>query len=117
MLVFFLLAGTVSCAHSVRMISIPEGAVIKVDGNNLGRAPLLYHERSGLPGKSHELRAELSGHQPIVRRESRRVCPTAANLIMDSFLVGFAYGFCLRDEYVFDFTQTSQQSTSSSGTR
>lgn len=93
------------CAHTVRLISVPAGAKISVDGKPIGEAPLLFNESSGRPGRSFKFKAELPGFPPQEREESVRICPTAANLIMDAFVVGFFYGFCLRDEYIFDLTE------------
>jgi len=98
-------AGSIAgCAHGVRIISVPSDARVWIDGELLGKAPLVYRERSGSPGRSFKIRAELPGRPPIERTETVRICPTPANLLLDSLLVGFPFGFCLRDEYVLDFT-------------
>lgn len=98
------LVSLAGCAHGVRVISIPSDAKVWIDGEAVGAAPLVYRERSGSPGRSVKIRAELPGWPPIERTETVRICPTPANLLLDSFLVGFPFGFCLRDEYVLDFT-------------
>ena len=86
------------------MISVPAGAKIWVNDEYLGEAPVLYRERSRLPGRTVSIRAQFPGKKPLVRRETVRICPTPGNLILDSLLVGFAVGFCLKDEYVLDFS-------------
>jgi hypothetical protein len=96
-----------SCAHAVRIISVPEGATIAVDGKSLGVAPILYQERSGPPGWTTVVQAQLQGYGSIARREPHKICPTSANLLLDSLGVGFLFGFCMRDEYVYDFTVAS----------
>lgn len=93
-----------SCAHSVRMISVPPGAKITVDEQSEGKAPFLYHEKSGAPTRTFKIKAELPGYPTMVKEETVRVCTTPGNLVLDSYVVGFLFGFCLRDEYVFDFT-------------
>jgi hypothetical protein len=97
------------CAHAVRVISVPEGANISINGQNLGQAPLLYRERSGPPGRARVIKAELAGHAPMIRKETVRICPTPANLIADSLFAGFFWGFCMRDEYIVDFTQAAKR--------
>ena len=101
--VIFLCVLTSSCAHGVRIISVPEGAEISVDDQKLGQAPVLYEERSSYPGRKYQLKAELSGKQAIIKKEKVRICSTPANILLDIVLIGFAFGFCLEDEYTFDF--------------
>tara|TARA_Y100000590_G_scaffold430861_1_gene544999 strand:+ start:2688 stop:2978 length:291 start_codon:yes stop_codon:yes gene_type:complete len=89
------------------MISVPYGARIEVDGKKIGKAPLLYYDRSSLPGRSFQLKATFPNGKIIEKKASVKICPTPANLIMDSLLAGFAFGFCLKDEYIFDLTENS----------
>lgn len=103
---FLLALIATGCAHQVKIISVPEGARVAVNGKDLGPAPVLYTERSGFPGGAKEIRLELAGYPSVARKEDYRICPTAGNLILDSFGIGFLFGFCLRDEYVYDLTRT-----------
>ena len=104
LLLCFLLA---SCAHSVRLISVPSGAKVYVNGKEVGETPMLYRDRSGVMARKIEMKAELPGRNPVVRKESVHICPTPGNLIMDTLVAGFFFGFCLQDEYVFDFTAST----------
>ena len=93
------------CAHGVRLISIPEGADVEVDGKKVGKAPLLYRETTAFFGTQRTLKATLAGGTPIVLKETTHFCVSAANIILDVLLVGLAFATCLDDEYVFDFTR------------
>jgi len=101
-------AVTTGCAHNVRLITVPEGAEVTINGKSMGKGPILLTERSGAPGRAYVLSAELAGYSKVTRRESVKICPTPANLILDSFAFGFLFGFCMRDEYVLDLTATNE---------
>jgi len=62
-----------SCAHSVRMISVPPGAKITVDDQPEGKAPFLYHEKSGPPTRTFKIKAELPGYPTVVKEETVRI--------------------------------------------
>lgn len=94
-----------SCAHSVHFISIPAGAKVTLDGKPIGPAPALHVERSSPPGFSHVIRAELAGYPPIIVKDSRSLCTSTPNLLLDSIVVGLFFGFCMKDEYILDFTE------------
>ena len=57
-----LILGTSTCAHKVRIVTDPPGALITVDGAKIGTSPTVYEE-SPLPG-SHVVEACLAGYQP-----------------------------------------------------
>lgn len=59
LVILVLVAG---CAHQVRVVSAPPGAMITVDGRELGRAPVAFEE-DPLPGR-HTIEARLDGHLP-----------------------------------------------------
>ncbi len=103
--VLLMIVALTGCAHETRLISVPAGATFYVDGRKVGPGPLIFKQRSGIPGRSYSIRAELPGYAPLTLTEPVRICPTPANLIMDAVVVGFAFGFCLKDEYVVDFTK------------
>jgi len=48
----------------------PENATVLVDGQEIGRSPVLYHGTNGLDG-AVEVRARLEGYQEAVRRVPR----------------------------------------------
>lgn len=110
-----LLIFSVSCAHTTRMISVPAGAEIFVDGKKVGTAPMNFHQGSGTVGRSYQITAKMPDGRESKLKESVKICPTSANMILDSFLVGFLWGFCLRDEYVFDFTGAATQPSQGPG--
>ena len=60
-LVVALLAGT-GCAHKIKVVTSPPGAMVSVDGKTIGTSPVVYEE-SPLPG-SHRIEARLAGHRP-----------------------------------------------------
>jgi hypothetical protein len=97
-----------ACAHPVRVITVPEGASVSIDGQPAEKAPFLYKEHSGIPGRSTQFKVELAGYAPITRKESVRLCGTTGNVLLDLFLVGFLFGWCLQDEYVFDLTRPAK---------
>jgi len=62
-IIIVLLAGTtMGCAHKVKVISSPPGAMISVDGKQVGKAPVTFEEEL-LPG-SHRVVARLEGYRP-----------------------------------------------------
>ena len=99
------------CAHTVKIISVPDGATVSINGKVVGTAPLIYQERSGPPGISKEIKVELAGHSPVIKKESKKICPTPGNLLLDSLGIGFFFGFCLRDEYILDLTEAKGTQT------
>ncbi len=62
-----LLAG--ACSHTVTVRSDPPGARIRVDGRDLGPAPVRFVETPG--SEPHQLRAELPGHAPVAQTLER----------------------------------------------
>ena len=101
-----LLSLVTSCAHSVQMISVPAGAKIYKSGKPIGTAPFIYHERSGPPIRSVKLTADLPGYPQMEIKERVGLCTSPGNLLLDAFVVGLFFGFCMKSEYVFDFAKT-----------
>lgn len=51
-----------ACATTTRVITVPEGAAVHVDGEYVGTTPLVYYDSSSLP-KRHRLQFSLEGHR------------------------------------------------------
>lgn len=99
-----LLSVNTACSHAVRIVTVPPGAEVSVNHKPLGTSPVLYKERSGFFGKKALIQAKWKDGQKAQSVESVKICPTPANLLMDSIFVGLFYGFCLKDEYVLEPT-------------
>ncbi len=66
-----LAGGLTGCGSSSMMIyTRPENAAIIVDGQEIGRSPVLYHGSNGWDG-GVEVRAKLEGYQEAVRHVPR----------------------------------------------
>jgi hypothetical protein len=57
-------------ASSMMIYTRPENATVFVDGQEIGRSPVLYHGSSGWAG-AVEVRARLEGYQEAVRQVPR----------------------------------------------
>jgi hypothetical protein len=104
--------GSTACSHASRIVTVPSGAKVKVDGKVIGKSPVIYQERSSYPFRRKRIEVELKGYGKRVYEEKVRVCSTPGNLIMDSLVVGWFFGFCLADRYTFDFTQPQKKKVS-----
>ena len=63
-LLFLALAAAmaIGCAHKIKVVTTPPGALVEVDGKKVGTAPVVFEE-SILPG-SHRVVATLDGYYP-----------------------------------------------------
>jgi|GEM_PF-1195531 len=55
---------TTACSHVVTIESVPPGANVKVDGQDMGQTPVTLDEKSGF-FESHNVEIELEGYRPI----------------------------------------------------
>ena len=65
-----LAAGMTGCASSMMIFTQPSNATVVVNGQEIGRAPILYQGESGWEG-AVEVRARLQGYTEAVRRVPR----------------------------------------------
>src|SRR5690242_9196663 len=66
---------SLSCAHTTRMISVPAGAEIFVDGKKVGTAPMNFHQNSGTLGRSYQITAKMPDGRENKLKEGVKICP------------------------------------------
>ena len=68
--VFLLLIILIGCSSTVRIYSIPDGADAYVDGQYLGKTPVLYSD-SAIVGTSHAVEIKMEGYETSTGHFSR----------------------------------------------
>lgn len=90
------------CAHSTRVLTVPEGAQVYVNGKSLGDSPTFFNERSGIWGRKRIFQAKFPDGKVIRKDVSVKFCTSPGNIILDLTVLGLLVGFCVDDEVLIE---------------
>ncbi|MBL7717007.1 MAG: PEGA domain-containing protein [Bdellovibrionales bacterium] len=91
-----------ACAHSTRVLTVPEGAQVYVNGKALGESPTFFNERSGIWGRKRVFQAKFPDGKVIRKDLTVKFCTSPGNILLDLTLVGLLVGFCVDDEVLIE---------------
>lgn len=92
---------TPACAHSTRIITVPEGAEVKIDNIYVGQSPVIWTSRSGTPDSAY-IEISMPGYDPlkngIIKKEYRA---DLSLLLLLAVFVPYFFSARYEDEYRF----------------
>lgn len=88
------------CVQMSKISTVPEGAQISINGAPLGKSPIFYSSRSGVP-KNYFLTIEKEGYQQVDTKLESVYRADATLLFLLPGLIPYVFTARLEDEYTF----------------
>lgn len=100
----------VSCSHTTRFVTDPEGARIYVNGVSPGTAPAFFESRSGIP-TTYYIKVSMPGYESIETPVSSSYRADLSLLLLLPGIFPYFFSARLEDTYTFPLVPLSEKRT------
>ena len=103
-----------SCSHTTRFVTDPEGARVYVNGVTKGKAPTFFETRSGIPA-TYYVKIVMPGYEAIETPVTSSYRADLSLLLLIPGIIPYFFSARLEDSYTFPLVSEEEKAAERAG--